>query len=107
MVVSWVPSAGGEYAAFVVGGGKGYAVVLCPAGAVGPRVRDVKGEVVNPGGEGAAAADGWLCALVAPAMLPGSFGVSLWRQVVVGVEQMEGEVLMEWDEATRYYYMTV
>lgn len=40
-------------------------------------------------------------------MLPGSFGISPWRQVVVRVEEMEAEVLMEWDEATRYYYMTV
>jgi kinesin family protein 2/24 len=45
--------------------------------------------------------------MVMPAMLSGSYGVSLWRQVVVWVEEMEGEVLMEWDEATRYYYLTV
>jgi kinesin family protein 2/24 len=45
--------------------------------------------------------------MVMPAMLPGSYGVSLWRQVVVGVEEMESESLMEWDEATRFYYLTV
>jgi kinesin family protein 2/24 len=109
MVVAWDASAG-EYARFAVGG-KSYAVVMCPVGGVGGWVRDVRGEVVNPSREGGENGEGkgqaYLCAMVMPAMLPGSYGVSLWRQVVVGVEEMEGEVLMEWDEATRYYYLTV
>ncbi|KAK3902481.1 kinesin-like protein Klp59C [Staphylotrichum tortipilum] len=108
MVVRWTPRE--EYASFVVGGKerKGMAVVLCPAGAVGGRVRDFRGVVVNDGEEGKEEEGGrYLCAMVAPSLLPGSYGVSLWRQAVVAVEEMEAEVLMEWDEATRYYYMTV
>ena len=81
-------------------------MVMCPANAVGPWVKDARGAVVNPGGEGAEG-EAYLCAYVAPALLPGSFGISLWRQGVVRVADMEAEVLMEWDEATRYYYMTV
>lgn len=107
MVVSWNPPA--EYASFAVAG-KSYVMVLCPAQAAGGRVRDVRGELVNPeGGDagGEEKGEAYLCALVMPALLPGSYGVGLWRQVVVKVEEMEAEVLMEWDEATRYYYMTV
>ncbi|KAK3376420.1 P-loop containing nucleoside triphosphate hydrolase protein [Lasiosphaeria ovina] len=89
-------------------------VVLCPAAAVGPRVCDVRGVQVNPpppqdneagGGEGKK--ERYLCAMVQPGMMSGAYGVSLWRQTVVDVEQMEAEVLMEYDEATRFYYMMV
>ncbi|KAK4150246.1 P-loop containing nucleoside triphosphate hydrolase protein [Chaetomidium leptoderma] len=115
MVVGWKPSAAGGYESFSVGG-KAYAMVMCPREVVGERVRDVRGEQVNGkdttgssvGGEGKGeTGEAYLCAMVAPALLPGSYGISPWRQVVVRVEEMEAEVLMEWDEATRYYYMTV
>lgn len=73
-------------------------------------MRDVRGVSVKSGqgeeideGKGEA----YLCALLAPSPLPGSHGISLWRQVVVRVDEMEAEVLLEWDEATRYYYITV
>ncbi|SPQ24384.1 530ded2a-4197-4fc5-808a-d498004358e7 [Thermothielavioides terrestris] len=106
MVVRWRPPP--KYACVAATGGQvAYAVVLCPAAAVGAGVRDMKGVLVNPGGEGSGLGDAYLCATVVPGLLPGSFGVGLWRQVVVRVEEMEAEVLMEWDEATRYYYMTV
>jgi kinesin family protein 2/24 len=107
MVVRWNPPA--EYASFSVGG-KSYAMVMCPAQAAGNRVRDVRGELVNPADGDAdkeEKGEAYLSALVMPALLPGSFGVALWRQVVVIVDEMEAEVLMEWDEATRYFYMTV
>ncbi|KAL2129338.1 hypothetical protein VTI74DRAFT_7930 [Chaetomium olivicolor] len=101
MVVSWNPPA--EYASFAVDS-KAYAMVMCPVGAVAERVRDARGVQVNDGKEGGEA---YLCSFVAPALLPGSYSISLWRQMVVKVEEMEAEVLMEWDEATRYFYMTV
>ncbi|KAK3305967.1 P-loop containing nucleoside triphosphate hydrolase protein [Chaetomium strumarium] len=101
MVVSWKPPA--QYASFSVGG-KSYAMVLCPAQAVGEKVKDALGRQVSGGG---GAGETYLCAIVLPALLPGSYGISPWRQVVVQVDEMEAEVLLEWDEATRYYYMTV
>jgi kinesin family protein 2/24 len=123
MVVSFDPPA--EYAGLAVGGprGKGLAVVLSPVWAVSRRVKDVRGALVNPapdseergddalgpGGKGERdrGDEAYLCALVMPGLLPGSYGIGLWRQVVVQVSRMEEEVLMEWDEATRYYYLTV
>lgn len=113
MVVRWKPSREGGRLGAAGREGIGMAVVLCPAGAVGGRVRDFMGAVVNPPeGEGKEAegerqGERYLCAMVSPSLLPGSYGLSLWRQAVVSVEEMEAEVLMEWDEATRYYYMTV
>lgn len=102
MVVSWKPPA--EYAMFSVGG-KSYAMVLCPVQAVGEKVKDALGrQAKEVAGEASAA---YLCAMVLPSLLPGSFGISPWRQVVVKVDEMEAEMLFEWDEATRYYYMTI
>ncbi|KAK3689039.1 P-loop containing nucleoside triphosphate hydrolase protein [Podospora appendiculata] len=113
MVVSIVPLAGGVFGGYALSG-KSYVLVLCPAAAVGARVRDLLGEQVNPGrdmdaetGSGRSTADRYLCALVTPGFMAGSYGVNLWRQCVVALDQMEAEVLMEYDAATRYYYMTV
>lgn len=98
-----------EYASFAAGG-KSLAMVLCPTHAVNASVRDAMGVQVNPGGcvepEGRGE-EAYLCAVVTPSLLPGSYEVSLWRQVVVTLEQMEAEVILEWDSASRYYYMTV
>ncbi|KAK3987339.1 kinesin-like protein Klp59C [Cladorrhinum sp. PSN332] len=101
MVISWTPT--GEYAKFSSGAGKSLAIVLSPARAVGERVKDLFGSPIKaePGEEK------YLCAILTPAILPGAYDLSLWRHVVVGVEEMESEVLLEWDSATRYYYMTV
>ncbi|GAB1317016.1 hypothetical protein MFIFM68171_07226 [Madurella fahalii] len=105
MVVIWNPPA--EYA-FVGVGEKSCAMVLCPAPAVSEKVKDVRGVQVNPGDvKMEDKGEAYLCALVMPSLLPGSYGISLWRQVVVTVEQMEAEMLLEWDEASRYYYKTV
>ncbi|KAK2016357.1 P-loop containing nucleoside triphosphate hydrolase protein [Colletotrichum eremochloae] len=49
----------------------------------------------------------YLCAMVLPGFMADSYELSMWRQVVVDVDQMEAEVLLEYDAATRYYYMTV
>ncbi|CAP61966.1 uncharacterized protein PODANS_5_1450 [Podospora anserina S mat+] len=80
-------------------------VVLSRADAVGERVRDLTGVQVNHGGENLG--ERYLCAMVVPAILPGAYDVGLWMQVVVGVGEMEAEVVLEWDVATRYYYLTV
>ncbi|KAL0471795.1 hypothetical protein QR685DRAFT_520130 [Neurospora intermedia] len=40
-------------------------------------------------------------------LLSGSYGISLWRHLVIRVDAIEAEVVLKWDEATRYCYMTV
>ncbi|KAJ3531461.1 hypothetical protein NM208_g8867 [Fusarium decemcellulare] len=47
------------------------------------------------------------CAVVVPAIMPGAFEMYLWQQVVATTDVMEGEVLLEYDVGTRYYYETV
>lgn len=94
--------------------GHNMVVILCPRSAVGPGVRDVLGnEVSKVGGpsgkegEEGTEPQSYLCAMVLPSILPESYELSLWRQVVVDVEAMEAEVLLEYDTATRYYFMKI
>ncbi|KAL5339414.1 P-loop containing nucleoside triphosphate hydrolase protein [Aspergillus crustosus] len=49
----------------------------------------------------------YLCALVSPGTLADAYEVHLWQQVVVNVGDMEGEVLLEYDGATRYYHVAL
>ncbi|KAI1264915.1 P-loop containing nucleoside triphosphate hydrolase protein [Xylariaceae sp. FL1019] len=49
----------------------------------------------------------YLCALVVPSQMAGAYELNIWSQLVVDVEQMESEVILEYDASTRYYYVTV
>ncbi|KAJ5595471.1 uncharacterized protein N7459_001679 [Penicillium hispanicum] len=112
MVVHWNPPA--DFPLRVEG--KNLAVVLCPQNAVGEHVSDALGNKVNRSSASpqngvrsseAAAGQQYLCALVLPGTLADTYEVGLWRQFVVNVEQMEDEVLLEYDSATRYYHIAV
>lgn len=87
------------------------ALILCPAAAVGPTTQDTQGRRVDAQFEGNKTADGkakrYLCAMVLPAVFPGAFEVSVWRYVVVDVDDMEKEVILEYDSATRFYHLAV
>lgn len=78
------------------------AVVLCPENAAGEHARDVLGKRINNG-----ASQRYLCALVIPGTLAEAYEVNLWRQVVLDVNEMEAEVRLEYDPATRYYHISV
>ncbi|KAK0611673.1 P-loop containing nucleoside triphosphate hydrolase protein [Immersiella caudata] len=84
--------------------GTNFGMIMCPAEAVGERVCDLMGQKVRKGNEEGRR---WLVAVITPAILPGAYLVNVWKQIVVVEEQMQGEILMEYDEATRYYYLTV
>lgn len=101
MVVRWAPPA--DYPVFAPK--QNLAVVLCPQNAVGERVQDVLGNKVNE--EAIPDRQRYLCALVLPAASEDAYSVSLWRQVVIDVDEMEAEVLLEYDVATRHYYIAV
>jgi kinesin family member 2/24 len=49
----------------------------------------------------------WLAAVVLPAIMAGTYTVHMWKHIVVSEDEMDAEVLMEYDEATRVYYMIV
>lgn len=108
MAVSWTPPAGFPMAL----PGINMVIILSAASAVGEDVRDTFGKQVNP-----PAADGrtneqskstrYLCAMVTPAVMSEAYDVHLWRQVVVDVTAMDAEVFLEYDVATRYYYLTI
>ncbi|OLN86643.1 Diatom spindle kinesin-1 [Colletotrichum chlorophyti] len=78
-------------------------VVLSRHTAVGATARDFDGHLVKDAGDG----EKYLCALVLPGFMPDSYELSIWRHVVVDVDQMEAEMLLEYDVATRYYYLNL
>jgi kinesin family protein 2/24 len=80
------------------------ATILCPDWAVETHVKDWQGNevVVATGGP-----KRYLCGLVSPGLLPDSYQVSIWRQAVIAVEDMEAEVTLEYDQAMRYYFIDV
>jgi kinesin family member 2/24 len=45
--------------------------------------------------------------MVGPALMPDAYSVSIWRQLAIDVEDMEKELLMEFDIATRFYFLNV
>ncbi|KAL3472539.1 P-loop containing nucleoside triphosphate hydrolase protein [Aspergillus californicus] len=83
MAVRWTSSADGSSAC------QQMALVLSPVG--------------GEGGQG----EEFLCAMVLPGSLDSAYEVHLWRQVVVHVDDMQAEVLLEYDSATRYYFIAV
>ncbi|KAI7772882.1 hypothetical protein LA080_014628 [Diaporthe eres] len=106
MVVSWTPPPN-----FPLGlpGGMNLAMVLCPADAAGGAAKNVFGSQV-----GSADADqedaevkGYLCSLIMPGLMSETYEMNLWRQVVVETGAMNAEVCLEYDPATRYYYIAV
>ena len=103
MVVSWTPPRGALRLT-----GLNMVVVLCPASAIQPGSRDLLEREINiESGEGGGESKRWLCAMVSPAIMSGAYDVSLWRQVAINVDQMETEVVLEYDMGTRYYYIKV
>lgn len=82
-------------------GESGLAVVLCPA--EDTRNNGQHDNVNGPTNVGSR----YLCAVVAPGMMHGAYELSLWRQLVVDVDLMEKEVILEYDTATRYYFISI
>ncbi|KAF7560208.1 hypothetical protein G7046_g3924 [Stylonectria norvegica] len=103
MTVSWTPPRGHPMAL----PGLNLVTILCPAAAVGEDVCDAFGKKVKTSGAGDEKDGRYLCAVVTPALMAEAYDVQLWRQIVLGVEVMEGEVILEYDVATRYYYIAI
>lgn len=106
MVVSWTPPRD-----FPLGlpGGMNLAIVLCLADAAGPAAKNMFGSQVDLAGaeQDDAKANRYLCALIMPGLMSETYEINLWRQVVVETGAMNAEVCLEYDPATRYYYIAV
>lgn len=89
-------------------------IVLSLASAVNSNVQDFEGKLIKIQD---LSADGYvmvnrhqpqyLCAILTPGMLGETYEINMWKQIVVGVEAMEKEVILEYDTATRYYYTAI
>lgn len=100
MVVSWTPKRLDP----LMLGRFNMAYILCPASAAGAHAQDMKGQAIEKqGSEGGPIS--WLCAAVNPGVLHESYEIHLWRHIVIDVEQMDAEVLLEYDPGTRYYFI--
>jgi kinesin family protein 2/24 len=91
------------------------AVLLCPAEAADGDSKDVSGHAVNSkeaerlknGENGVTNNRRYLCALMVSGQADDTYELSLWRQIVIDVGSMDKEIHMEYDSATRYYYVAV
>ncbi|KAH9905872.1 P-loop containing nucleoside triphosphate hydrolase protein [Xylariomycetidae sp. FL2044] len=88
------------------------AVVLCPLEHSGVTSksssdRPLKQQDVGKHGGDRSSIARYVCALVTPGLTPEAYEVNLWRQLVVDVSMMEKEVFLEYDNKTRYYYMSI
>lgn len=97
------------------------AMVLCPNWAVETDLTDMNGEVVR--GERKKGQKRYLCGLVHPDLIQGSYQLDAWKQMLINVEDMEAEVsrsseanatciddiqvILEFDSATRFYFIAV
>lgn len=80
------------------------AVIMCPISAVKP----VPAYVIHQTEAVSSTEDSqFLCALVSPGVMSEAYTVDLWRQVVLDVKWMDGEMVLEYDVATRYYYLAI
>ncbi len=91
------------------------AVLLCPTEAIQGNAKDALGKVVNPrenghinpGKSGVDNGGRYLCAPLTPGQTADAYELNLWRQIVIDVDSMDVEVHLEYDAATRYYYVSV
>ncbi|ETS78106.1 hypothetical protein PFICI_10168 [Pestalotiopsis fici W106-1] len=95
---------------------RNFAVVLCPSDVVDRNnggsnecPRD-NAETSMPGlDDNETAQNGreekWQCALLMPGFEPRSYELCLWQQVSIDISMMVNEVILRYDQATRYYYM--
>lgn len=91
-----------------------FVIILCPADAVGRHVKDFEGKSVKQHHEDPAIASErsetsgkYLCALMSPGTMANAYEMRLWTQIVIDVAQMEAEVMVEYDVASRFYYIAV
>jgi kinesin family member 2/24 len=81
------------------------AMVMCPDWAIETEIKNLRGEVVKVGTQEGPRK--YLCALISPAIMTDAYDLSAWRQAVIAVEDMEEEMNLDYDAATRFYHLDV
>jgi kinesin family protein 2/24 len=81
-------------------------MLLCPEGAL---LSTARGAHKYPSRRGGKWGEGrYICAIVkAATAVEGAFEIDVHRQMIVTVADMEEELRIEYDSASRYYYITV
>ncbi|KAM5439888.1 hypothetical protein MferCBS31731_004299 [Microsporum ferrugineum] len=77
-----------------------FLMLLAPEGAFDPTTTTAKHN-----GDGCSSK--YICAAVAPSIMIDAYELYVAQQRIVKIEDMEAEVLMEYDSAMRYYFITV
>ncbi|KAK6069433.1 kinesin motor domain-containing protein [Seiridium cupressi] len=110
MVVSWNGSSE-HCSALRLPEGLKLAVILCPAESVKDTLINVidlaDNEHAKAKETGKQGIIRYLCALLTPGLMAEAYELNLWRQIIIDVNMMEGEVILEYDAGTRYYYISV
>lgn len=104
MVVRWKAPENLQYGP---PGSLNMAVILCPATAFASNPGHIVTEIEGEEKVVSSDPDVYLCALVSPGVMRDSYTLDLWRQVVISKLQMESEVILEYDSATRYYHIAI
>lgn len=81
-----------------------FAFILCPVSAMGTVPSSV---VHQPDAMRSSKERQFLCAMIQPGVMAETYTVDLWRHIVLDVDWFESEAIMQFDESTRYYYLTV
>jgi kinesin family protein 2/24 len=78
-----------------------HVMVLCPEGAFGnePGYQEMAAEGKQ--------ANTYVCAEILPAVMADAYNLAIDIQSVVSLDEMENEILLEFDHATRFYFINI
>lgn len=83
-------------------------MIMAPEGAFGDASSNPDGAGTGAGERApACSSQRYICALVLPSPMGDAYEIDVNHQGVVGVDEMEMELLMEYDQATRCYYINL
>ena len=78
-----------------------HVMVLCPEGAFGnePGYQEIATEGKQ--------SNTYVCAEILPAVMADAYNLSIEVQSVVSLDEMENEVVLEFDHSTRFYFINI
>ena len=82
-------------------------MVMAPEGAFEDASQELEIPTTTGCGTSSPSNRKYICALVLPSPMGDAYEIDVNNQVVVGVDEMEKELLMEYDAASRCYYINI